>query len=84
MGMEHDVAEAIRRAVGAQGRFRWGKVSRIEATTGEPITVTVGDGADAPTMRAAEMGSPLVIGDWVIWWDEPGNSFVLNRLEVGA
>lgn len=81
---EHAIHEAIDRAMSGQGRFRWGKVSRIDSTPGQPITATVGDGADAPTMRVAKQSTALTVGAWVIWWDEPGNSFVLARLETGV
>ena len=82
--IEHAIHEALTQALASQGRFRWGKVSRIDSTVGQPITATVGDGPDAPTMRVAKQSTPLTVGAWVIWWDEPGNSFVLQRLEVGT
>lgn len=82
--IEDAIAQILDRERAERGSFRFGKVSRVESTTGQPVRVTVGDGPDARVMGAAEQSTPLQVGDFVIWWDQPSNPFVLARQELGA
>jgi hypothetical protein len=66
--------------------FRYGKVSRVTLQgAGLPKLYTVGDGPDArlmPALASASEGTPITVGDFVLWCDDRTNPWLAGRLDV--